>query len=611
MSLDETQLNVLSVSGTPKQQAYARKIQPIRKNGHLLLVTLLLANMVVNETLPVISDPVLGGGVQSVVVSTVLIVIFSEIIPQSVCTRYGLAVGAIMAPFTRVLIWTLGIVAWPVAKLLEFVLGSHHGIMYRRSELKELVNMHAATEAHGGDLKRDTVTIIGAALDLEEKTAKDAMTPIDSVFMLPLSAKLDHDTLHNVVSTGHSRIPVYDWVEVPMFTNDVEVRKEKVKKVIGILLVKNCVLLDPKDAKPLREMPLNRVVFVPQNELLLGILDKFQEGRSHIAVVTRFSKAVAASVKQEVKKGFSQRLKDKVGMTDSSDSDTTDDEDDTKDGKKSKENGQPHQLSVFGSGLEQNMPADAVLPRSGRNEITQSIEPGVMPLGIITLEDVLEELIGEEIYDEFDQEGVKPDYHFARPEKKPSKAPESTPNSEPGAKTNLSSPPASRRPSFRIPRSIKLTPSAPKKARSLPSSEEAAPAPADVSTTAPGSPQVGGSFTPAGRSASPMPMDVSEGGPAGNDTTEPGSQSPAIPTVVTPATAAPLGAVLHERAKYRQPSVTRTNAGGSPKIVGKGRLFKSVPIDGNASETTAQEPTEMVKTEALVDESKGEKHGPS
>lgn len=93
MSLDETQLNVLSMSGTPfvtfrctylasiadrlyhsQQKRYAEKIKPIRKNGHLLLVTLLLANMIVNETLPVISDPVLGGGVQSVVVSTVLIV---------------------------------------------------------------------------------------------------------------------------------------------------------------------------------------------------------------------------------------------------------------------------------------------------------------------------------------------------------------------------------------------------------------------------------------------------------------------------------------------------------------------------------------------------------
>lgn len=57
-----------------KQQEYAKKIIPVRKNGHLLLVSLLLANMVVNETLPVISDEVLGGGFAAVAVSTVLIV---------------------------------------------------------------------------------------------------------------------------------------------------------------------------------------------------------------------------------------------------------------------------------------------------------------------------------------------------------------------------------------------------------------------------------------------------------------------------------------------------------------------------------------------------------
>ena len=57
-----------------KQRKYAEKILPIRKNGHLLLITLLLANMVVNEALPVISEPVFGGGIVSVAASTVLIV---------------------------------------------------------------------------------------------------------------------------------------------------------------------------------------------------------------------------------------------------------------------------------------------------------------------------------------------------------------------------------------------------------------------------------------------------------------------------------------------------------------------------------------------------------
>src|ERR1700747_843922 len=43
------------------------------------------------------------------------------------------------------------------------------------------------------------------------------------------------------------------------------------------------------DAVPLRKIPLNKVPFVPNNEPLLGILDKFQEGRSHMVIVSRFS----------------------------------------------------------------------------------------------------------------------------------------------------------------------------------------------------------------------------------------------------------------------------------------------------------------------------------
>lgn len=338
MSLDETQLNVLSISGTPTQRAYANKIKPIRKNGHLLLVTLLLANMIVNETLPVIADPVLGGGVQSVVVSTVLIVIFAEIIPQSLCTRHGLYLGAKMAGLTQALIYTMGIVAWPVAKLLEFVLGPHHGIIYRRAELKELIAMHSTLATHGGDLKNDTVTIIGATLDLQEKVVKQAMTPIGDVFMLSIDSKLDYDLLKKICLTGHSRVPVYEEVEVPVSSltgtkHDAngKQRTQKMKKILGILLVKQCVLLDPQDATPLRQIPLNKVPFVPNNEPLLRMLDKFQEGRSHMAIVSRFSVEKAASVKQAVKRGLTQRLRQRVGM---GDSDSSDEEKDTGRGMK-------------------------------------------------------------------------------------------------------------------------------------------------------------------------------------------------------------------------------------------------------------------------------------
>ncbi|KAK7063624.1 CNNM transmembrane domain-containing protein [Favolaschia claudopus] len=471
MSLDETQLNVLSMSGTPKQREYANKIKPIRKNGHLLLVTLLLANMITNETLPIIADPILGGGPQSVVVSTVLISLF---------TRHGLYLGAKMAFLTKCLIYGLGIVSWPVAKLLEFALGAHHGIIYRRAELKELIAMHSSQATHGGDLRTDTVTIIGATLDLQEKVVRQAMTPISEVFMLSIDACLDYDLLKQICLTGHSRVPVYE---------EVEMNGKKAKKILGILLVKQCVLLDPKDAIPLRKIPLNKVPFIPNNEPLLGLLDKFQEGRSHMAIVSRFSEDKAASVKKAVKRGLTQRLRERVGMGDSDSSDEEDEKEKVSKhkGRKKKKvrdieegieedlegdtlgsdtitNGTGHsngnhiiekdfsspnrgrgravvqparkdssrdragddpgvpksrrtsfQLPKVAAGmtsmsmLEQSMPADAVLGKEGAEEFLLGFDPAVQPLGIITLEDVLEELIGEEIYDEFDSEGAHGD----------------------------------------------------------------------------------------------------------------------------------------------------------------------------------------------------------
>ena len=75
--------------------------------------------------------------------------------------------------------------------------------------------MHSSIGEYGGDLKTDTVTIIGAALDLQEKVVKQAMTPIEDVFMLSIDAKLDYETLRKICLTGHSRVPVYEEVEVP------------------------------------------------------------------------------------------------------------------------------------------------------------------------------------------------------------------------------------------------------------------------------------------------------------------------------------------------------------------------------------------------------------
>ena len=94
MSLDSTNLAILKESGTPSEQRCATKIEPLRRNGHLLLVTLLLVNVIVNETLPIMFDAINFTGAWAVLMSTCLIVVFGEIIPQAVCAKYGLQIGA-------------------------------------------------------------------------------------------------------------------------------------------------------------------------------------------------------------------------------------------------------------------------------------------------------------------------------------------------------------------------------------------------------------------------------------------------------------------------------------------------------------------------------------
>ena len=362
-----------------------------------------------------------------------------------------------MAWPVRILIWFAYPIAWPIAKLLEYILGAHHGIIYRRSELRELIKIHAAGGEGGGDLDLDTVTMAQGALDLAQKTVKEAMTPIDRVFMLPIEAKLDYETLGHVVRSGHSRIPVYQMVEVP----DIDLtaptlgpaKTKMVKKVIGSLLVKSCVLLDPEDATPLASIPINAIPSVPWDEPLTNMLNVFQEGRSHMAIVSRRGRRVekdvedAESVMTAAAGGLKQKFMRKVaeishhhgkgsttsgsegGLTSGSDTEGEDVEKAEKRKKKrtrSKSHSSPtkekpseaakvkeeveadkKKRSITQAAklnqLEQSVPADAQLPPESVDKFFEGLEGA--PLGIITLEDVLEELIGEEIYDEYDEHG--------------------------------------------------------------------------------------------------------------------------------------------------------------------------------------------------------------
>lgn len=74
MGQDEVYLQVIASSGEGRERHHARRVLNLLQRGkHWVLVTLLLSNVITNETLPIVLDRSLGGGWPAVVSSTILI----------------------------------------------------------------------------------------------------------------------------------------------------------------------------------------------------------------------------------------------------------------------------------------------------------------------------------------------------------------------------------------------------------------------------------------------------------------------------------------------------------------------------------------------------------
>ncbi|UKZ80950.1 hypothetical protein TrVFT333_008715 [Trichoderma virens FT-333] len=275
MGQDSIYLQVLSGDPNEPQHKNADRVLRLLNRGkHWVLVTLLLANVIVNESLPVVLDRFLGGGVAAVVGSTVLIVIFGEIVPQSVCVRYGLPIGGYMSTPVLILMYLLGPVAWPTAKLLDWILGEDHGTLYKKSGLKTLVTLHKSLGEVSERLNQDEVTIITAVLDLKDKPVSEVMTPMDDVFTLAEDHILDEATMDMILSSGYSRIPIY--------------RAGKPTDFVGMLLVKTLITYDPEDRIPVRDVQLGAVVETRPETSCLDIINFFQEGKSHMVLVSEY-----------------------------------------------------------------------------------------------------------------------------------------------------------------------------------------------------------------------------------------------------------------------------------------------------------------------------------
>lgn len=124
-------------------------------------------------------------------------------------------------------------------------------------------------EAEDNDIiDADSRVMLEGVLRMADMTAGDVMVAAPRVDLVNINAPYQ-ELLHLVISTAHSRFPVYE---------------DEKENIIGILLAKDLLKLQRSPELNIRAL-LRPAVYVPESKGLNDLLREFRGNRNHLAIV--------------------------------------------------------------------------------------------------------------------------------------------------------------------------------------------------------------------------------------------------------------------------------------------------------------------------------------
>lgn len=205
-------------------------IYPIRKQGNLLLTTLLLGNVAVNTALSIYLSSLVSGLIAGFI-ATSLIFLFGEIIPQAAFSRHALWVGSRFAPVMKVMIFVLLPITYPIAYVLNKLLGEEMPTLYSKGEIMQIVS--ELEEIGDGQIDADEERIVHGALQFSHTTVREVMTPKESVISFDEHQRFNDNFISQLTEHSYSRYPVYsgnvDNIIGLLYTKDLLSEAEDIK----------------------------------------------------------------------------------------------------------------------------------------------------------------------------------------------------------------------------------------------------------------------------------------------------------------------------------------------------------------------------------------------
>jgi metal transporter CNNM len=271
MSLDPSDLRRKAKLGN----AAARKLLPYRKNSHLSLAGILLTNVAMASSTPLVLDTRLNGWVAGGI-STLLLVVLGEIMPQALFARHALSITSRLLPLIKLMI----LVTYPVSKLLQLLLDKLFGKevthLHNREELGVIIAEHRRDST--SELDDDEIEIMQGAISLSEKRTRDIATDVRHVFWLTPSTVINADMIADIKRNGWSRIPVFN---------------RQLTTCYGVLLMKDLVDMNFDEETPrVDDLLLHPTQVVGSMTALDTLFRKFINGGSHLLPVEKDDKII-------------------------------------------------------------------------------------------------------------------------------------------------------------------------------------------------------------------------------------------------------------------------------------------------------------------------------
>ena len=254
--------------------AAAKRVLKLTENYDKFISTVLVGNNIVNIGSASIAAilftrffPEETAAAISTVVMTLIILVFAETLPKSISKVHAEKIAMALSSVVDIFVILFSPVVFVLMMLIRLT-GTKKGAESPSVTEDELKYIIESIEEEG-ILEESESDLVQSALDFDETTAQEIMTPRSNVVAINIDDDFD-SVMQKILSEGYTRMPVY---------------KENIDNIIGVLNVKDILMRMATGKRIILKNLVKPVTFAYVTMNISPLLNELRQNKTHLAVV--------------------------------------------------------------------------------------------------------------------------------------------------------------------------------------------------------------------------------------------------------------------------------------------------------------------------------------